>query len=42
MIKRVVKKPKSTVVEEEVKEVVIVSFRGRQLQRCKRLRELAN
>ena len=37
--KKVAKKPKSTIVEEEVKEVIKVSSRGRQLQRSKRLRD---
>ena len=37
--KKVVKKPKPTVVEEEAEEVVGVSSRGRQLQRSKRLRD---
>ena len=41
-LKRVAKKPKSTIVEEVVKEVVRISFRSRQLQHSKRLRELVN
>ena len=42
MRKKVIKKPESTIVKEKVEEVVRVSSRGRQLQRSKRLRDLAN
>ena len=39
--KKMTKKANSTMIEKEVKEVVRVSSRGRQLQRSKRLRDLA-